>query len=258
MHIVGIVAARMASTRYPNKPMVPILGMPMIGHVYHRSRLATSLDDLWVATCDRELVDYVESIGGKAVMTSDHHERATERIAEAVPIIEAQTKVRIDAAALLQGDEPMILPSMIDELVAPMRHSVTGASVVNLMSAIETNEEFADPNTVKVVLDSRGNALYFSREPIPSTKKFTGPIPRWKQLGMIIFSRQALMDYVGLTPTPLEQIESVDMNRLLEHGRSIRMIPTKHRTAAVDRPADRDAVESLMRDDALLPTYLRA
>lgn len=256
MHVVGIAAARMASTRYPNKPMVEILGMPMIGHVLHRSRMAKSLNDVWVATCDQSIIDYVESIGGKAVMTSDQHQRATERIAEAVPIIEKRTKKKIDVAALLQGDEPMLLPEMVDALIKPMRARGRKPDVANLISPIETDEDFNDPNTVKVVLDRKSNAMYLSREPIPSPKKFSGETPRWKQLGMIAFTRRALMDYVKLEPTPLEIIESVDMNRFLEHGKRIRMIPALWKTAAVDTPGDRDRVERLMRNDSLLSRYL--
>jgi 3-deoxy-manno-octulosonate cytidylyltransferase (CMP-KDO synthetase) len=255
MHIVGIAAARMASTRYPDKPMVPILGMPMIGHVYYRSRMAKSLDDVWVATCDQSIVDYIESIGGNAVMTANSHERATERIAEALVSIEERTGKRIDAAALLQGDEPMILPSMIDELIAPMRAPTPPAPVVNLISEITTDEEFNDPNTVKVVMDRNRCALYLSREAIPSNKKYSGALPRWKQLGMIAFTRDALLDYVQLEPTQLEIIESVDMNRLVEHGRKLCMIPTAHRTAAVDTPADRERVEALMQSDPLCREY---
>lgn len=247
----------MASTRYPDKPMVPILGMPMIGHVYNRSRQAKSLDDLWVATCDRSIYDYVESIGGQAVMTKDSHERATERIAEAMVTIEEKSNARVDAAVLLQGDEPMILPGMIDDLCAPLRAVSPPPAVVNLISAIDTDEEFLDPNTVKVVLGTDDRILYLSREAIPSRKKFSGEIPRWKQLGMIAFTREALIGYIGLEPTPLEIIESVDMNRLIEHGQIIRAVPTRIRTAAVDTPGDRDRVEGLMRNDSLLSSYLR-
>jgi 3-deoxy-manno-octulosonate cytidylyltransferase (CMP-KDO synthetase) len=256
LNVIGIAAARMASTRYPDKPMVPILGMPMIGHVLHRSRMATTLDDVWVATCDQAIVDYVRSIGGKAVMTASTHERATERIAEAMQKIEAETGRRVDVAALLQGDEPMLVPQMIDELIGPMRAPVP-PPVVNLISAIDAEDEFTDPNTVKVVLGTGRDILYLSREPIPSRKKFSGDVPRWKQLGMIAFTRDALLDYVALPATPLEIIESVDMNRLLEHGRRIHAVPTAYRTAAVDTPADRDRVERFMTGDPLLSSYLR-
>ena len=251
--VVAIIAARMASTRFPDKPLAPILGVPMIGHVYHRTRMARGIDEVWIATCDESIMEYARSIGAPAVMTRDTHERATDRIAEAVPLIEAQTDTRIDVALLVQGDEPMLVPAMLEDLVAPMLEE--SVQVANLMSEIETAAEFEDPNAVKVVCDASGRALYFSREPIPSRTKHAGAVPMLKQLGLIAFTREALLEYTVLPPTLLEAIESVDMNRLLEHGRDIRMKATVHRTTAVDTPADLTRVENLMRLDPFLASY---
>ena len=242
MNVVAIIPARMASSRFPGKPMALINGMPMIGHVYHRSRMCKCLTDVWVATCDREIVDYIESIGGTAVMTAETHQRATDRAAEAIIKIEEKTGKSIDYVAMIQGDEPMLDPQMIDELVAPVLHD-PGLQVTNLIEMIHSQEDFENANAVKVVLDQEGFALYFSREPIPSRKKYKGEIPMWKQLGIILFSRKALLDYTQMLPTPLEIIESVDMNRFLEHGIKIKMIPTVHKTCGVDVPADIDIVE---------------
>jgi 3-deoxy-manno-octulosonate cytidylyltransferase (CMP-KDO synthetase) len=253
MNVVGFIAARMASTRYPGKPLAPIHGIPMLGHVYHRARLAKALDDVVVATCDDEILEYCDAIGAPGIRTRDTHERATERIAEALPYYERQTGKRVDVAVLVQGDEPMLVPDMLNELVAPMRREAL--AVGNLITPIADSEEFEDPNTVKTVRDQAGNALYFSREPIPSRRKFSGDVPRWKQLGLIAFSREALLSYIELAPTPLEEIESVDMNRLLEHGRQIRLIETRHRITAVDTPADLKRVERLMVDDTLVGSY---
>lgn len=150
-------------------------------------------------------------------MTSDAHQRATDRIAEALPYIEERTGRRVDIGVLVQGDEPMLVPEMLDELASPMRER--GVEVANLVAPIGGPEEFEDANTVKVVMDCDGFALYFSREPIPSRKKSEDAVPMWKQLGLIAFTREALVAYTRLEPTPLERIESVDMNRLLEHGR---------------------------------------
>lgn len=255
MNIVGIIPARMASSRFPNKPMAEILNMPMIGHVYHRSRMSTSLSDVWVATCDSEIVDYIESIGGKAVMTSDTHKRASDRAAEALLKIEKMTGATIDYVAMIQGDEPMLNPEMIGDLIEPVMQN-HALQVTNLIEMISFQEDFENANVVKVVIDQEGFALYFSREPIPSRKKFVGEIPMWKQLGIILFSRKALLDYTQIIPTPLEIIESVDMNRFLEHGIKIKMIPTVHKSIGVDVPADIDIVEPLLRKDALLPKYL--
>jgi 3-deoxy-manno-octulosonate cytidylyltransferase (CMP-KDO synthetase) len=235
--------------------MAKILGMPMIGHVYSRSKMCTCLSDVWVATCDKEIVDYVESIGGKAVMTADTHQRASDRSAEALLKIEKITGESIDYVAMIQGDEPMLNPQMINDLVSPLANN-PGLQVVNLMEMIHSQEDFENANVVKVVLDQEGFAIYFSREPIPSSKKYTGEIPMWKQLGIILFSRKALLDYAQMIPTPLEIIESIDMNRFLEHGIKIKMIPTVHKSIGVDVPTDIDVVEPLLRKDALIEKYL--
>lgn len=256
MNIIAIVPARMASSRFPGKPMVMINGMPMIGHVYKRSCMCTNLSNVWVATCDREIVDYVESIGGRAVMTADTHQRASDRAAEALLKIEELIGKTIDYVAMVQGDEPMLDPMMIDELVLPVLNDPE-LQVTNLITRIDSPEEFENSNVVKVVLDQHNFALYFSREPIPSRKKYKGDIHMWKQLGLILFSRKALLDYARMAPTPLEIIESVDMNRFLEHGVKIKMVPTTHRVFGVDVPEDLQTVGSLIRKDPLTEKYLQ-
>ncbi|NUO38783.1 MAG: 3-deoxy-manno-octulosonate cytidylyltransferase [Gemmatimonadaceae bacterium] len=253
MHVVGFIAARMASTRYPGKPLAPIRGVPMIGHVFHRARLARTLDDVVVATCDDAILEYCDGIGAMGIRTRDTHERATDRIAEALPYYEEATGHRVDVAVLVQGDEPMLVPEMLDELVAPMR--ADALSIGNLISPIGSAEEFEDPNTVKAVRDRDDFALYFSREAIPSRAKYSRAVPMWKQLGLIAFRRDALLDYTQLAPTPLEEIESVDMNRVLEHGRRIKLVETRHRTTAVDTPGDLARVDALMANDPLMATY---
>jgi len=245
----------MASSRFPGKPMKLLSGMPMIGHVYHRTKMCEHLTDVWVATCDGEIIDYIESIGGKAVMTADTHQRASDRAAEALLKIEKLAGIAIDYVAMIQGDEPMLNPQMISELIAPVQKDL-GLQVTNLITKIDSSEEFENANAVKVVLDCEGFALYFSREPIPSRKKYSGDIPMWKQLGIILFSRKALLDYTQMAPTPLEIIESVDMNRFLEHGIKIKMIPTAHRIFGVDVPGDLQAVEPLLRKDLLTERYI--
>lgn len=255
MNIVGIIPARMAASRFPDKPMAPILGMPMIGHVYLRSCFCKGLTDVWVATCDEVILNYIHSIGGKAVMTADTHQRASDRAAEALLKIEKSTGRRVEYAAMIQGDEPMLAPDMLDDLIRPVLENPQ-IRVTNLINRIEDDEEFNNSNVVKVVRDREGFALYFSREPIPSKRKFSGELPRWKQLGIILFSREALLDYIGLTPTPLEIIESVDMNRFLEHGIRIKMVETTFKSSGVDVPADVPYVEKQLRQDRLLHQYM--
>ena len=172
MKIIGIIPARMASSRFPGKPLAKIRGIPIVGHVYFRSKLCKTLDEVYVATCDNEIVDYIESVGGKAIMTSDTHERASDRTAEAMLRIEKETGRKIDIVVMIQGDEPMLYPEMVDMAIKPMLEDST-MQVVNLMSPLKSREEHEDVNEVKVVVDLKGFALYFSREPIPSWKKGT-------------------------------------------------------------------------------------
>lgn len=257
MNIIGMIPARMASTRFPNKPMAKILGIPMIGHVYYRCKMCTLLNDVWVATCDKEVYDYIESIGGKAVMTADTHERASDRCAEAMLKIEEQSGVRVDILSMIQGDEPMVYPEMIGEALQPMIDD-DKILITNLLGEITSQEEFEDPNQVKVVVDKFSNALYFSREPIPSRKKYTGPVPMFKQVPIIPFRRDFLIEYNRMKQTPLEIIESVDMMRIVENGLKIRMVRTKFNTHAVDTTDDLLLVEQLMEIDHLVKIYERA
>jgi 3-deoxy-manno-octulosonate cytidylyltransferase (CMP-KDO synthetase) len=257
VNIVGMIPARMASTRFPNKPMAKINGIPMIGHVYHRCKMCMLLSDVYVATCDQEVFEYIESIGGKAVMTSDAHERASDRCAEGMIKIEEQTGRRVAILAMIQGDEPMVYPEMISEALQPMIDD-PNVLITNLLGQILTQDEFEDPNQVKVVVDVEGNALYFSREPIPSRKKYSGQVPMFKQVPIIPFRRDFLIEYNNMEQTPLEIIESVDMMRIVENGIKIRMIKTKYETHAVDTASDLQQVEELMKEDSLVRLYERA
>lgn len=253
MKVLGVLPARMAATRFPNKPMALIQGMPMIGHCYLRSRMCDLLDEVYVATCDNEIKEYVESIGGKAVLTADTHERASERSAEALLNIEKETGLHFTHVVMIQGDEPLVDPDMIKEAIVPMTRQEL--QVCNLMAKLHTDEERDNPNNVKVVTDLGGNALYFSREPIPSKKKWSKETPSFRQLGLIAFTRETLLKFVAIETTPLEIIESVDMNRFLEHCIPIRMVVTKFAADSVDTPEDLQRVDVKMKNDPLFMTY---
>jgi len=245
MNIVALIPARMGSSRFPGKPMAPLLGKPMIGHVYERVSQNPLLTATVVATCDREIYEYIESIGGRAVMTGSHHERASDRCAEALEILEKENGLLYDIVVMVQGDEPMTHPDMITEAVQPMLDDPS-LVITNLLGKIQSSKEFEDRNCIKAVCDLQGNALYFSREPIPT--RFSGKdIPMGKQVCIIPFRREFLLQYTKLSPTPLEIVESVDMMRVLEHGMKVRMVPTRHNTHAVDTPADLRNVEQLMQ-----------
>lgn len=245
MNILALIPARMGSSRFPGKPMAPILGKPMIGHVYERVARSPLLAVTAVATCDREIFDYIESIGGIAVMTSDTYERASDRCAEALLKLEEANGTRYDIVVMVQGDEPMTHPDMISEAVQPMIDD-PAIRVVNLLGQIKDAAEFEDRNCIKVVCDLNRDALYFSREPIPTRCK-VAEIPMGKQVCIIPFRRDFLLEYTRLAPTPLEIAESVDMMRVLEHGMKVRMVPTRHDTQAVDTPDDLRKVEHLIQ-----------
>jgi 3-deoxy-manno-octulosonate cytidylyltransferase (CMP-KDO synthetase) len=250
MNIISIIPARMGSSRFPGKPMKDICGMPMIGHVYKRVKMSKTLSEVYVATCDKEIYDYIESIGGKAVMTSDCHERCSDRCAEAMLKIEMETGEKCDIMVMVQGDEPLTFPEMIDEAVKPMLQD-TSLVITNLVADLESIEAFENPNEVKVVMDKEGFALYFSREPIPSRKKGVLDVPMKKQVCVIPFTRDFLLEYNAMEPTPLEIIESVDMMRILENGQKVKMIPTRYKTKAVDTQEDLIKVSEMMHIDSL-------
>ncbi len=249
MKVIAVIPARMGSSRFPGKPLAPLLGRPMIEHVYRRTALSAALAEVVVATCDREIHDAAEAFGARAVMTADTHERASDRVAEAARETDA------DVVVLVQGDEPMTMPGMIDAAVAPFA-SDPAVKCVNLAKRIENEADFDDPNTIKVVMDRNDDALFMSRQPIPTRPKGTfATITAYKQVCIIPFRRDALERYASLPPTPLEIAESVDMMRFIEHGVPVRMVETEFDTQAVDTPADLERVEALMRDDPLVVTY---
>lgn len=254
MKILGIVPARMAATRFPNKPMALIEGMPMIGHCYLRSIMCKILNEVYVATCDKEIYDYILSIGGKAIMTSVVHERATERSAEALLNIEKNDpSIEYDIVVMIQGDEPLINPLMINEVVEPLLNG--NNQVSNLMVRLKNISEAQNRNFVKVVTDNTGQALYMSREPIPSSSKYNEEIEFFRQLGLIAFTREALLTFVKLPASRLEIIESVDMNRFLENQVSIAMSLSDFESDSVDTIEDLQVVTDKMKKDFLFSKY---
>jgi len=254
MNIIGIIPARMASSRFPGKPMATILDIPMIGHVFFRSKMSNLLENVYVATCDQVIFDYISEIGGMAIMTSNSHERASDRVSEALKSIEEKTGRHVDIIVMIQGDEPMVHPEMIDEAFTPMIQDES-ILVANLMTRIKSTTEHDDHNEIKVVVDQNNFALYFSREPIPSRVREGENSPFYKQVCIIPFRRDFLMKYCLLEPTPLEISESVDMLRVLEHGHKVKMIQTQYDVYSVDTEADRQKVEKLMKNDDLIQQY---
>ena len=215
--------------------------------------MCADLSGTYVATCDQEIRDYVESIGGEAIMTSATHERASDRAAEAMLEIEKRIGSKIDIVVMVQGDEPMVTPVMISQALAPFQD--VNVNVVNLMSRISTVSEFEDPNEIKVVVDKRDNAIYFSREPIPTRKKGITDVPMLKQVCIIPFRRDYLIKFNSMGETQLERIESVDMMRIVENGDQVKMVMTDAESYSVDTPDELKSVEKKMRNDKLHSIY---
>lgn len=256
MRIVGIAPARMASGRFPGKPMAKIHGIPMIGHCYFRSKMSKVLDDVYVATCDQEIYDYIQSVGGKAVMTKDTHEMCTDRVVEATQKLEKELGQPFDIVVNIQGDQPMVFPQMIDDVVRPL---VEDRSIVcsTMMARMKSFSEHDDPNRVKIVVDKDGFAMYMTREPIPSRKKWksTVPLSMYVHVAIIPFRRDFLMQFGTFSMTPLESVESIDYLRVMENGYRIKMVLTDLETETVDTPEDLAKVQRMMANDPLMPQY---
>ena len=252
---VSIIPARMDSTRLPGKPMKEILGMPMIQHVFNRAKLISNTDEVCVATCDEIIFDLITSLGGLAVMTSKSHERATDRTAEALVKLKEDHNKEFDVVAMIQGDEPMFSP---DEVGLGISQLIDNPylNIVNLMNKAESFEQLNDANNVKVVTDCNNNALYFSREPIPSNWKKNNHQKRFIQTGLIIFRVPYLYKYLSLDITPLEEIESCDMLRVLENGEKVYMLEVPTRSIGVDVENDLKEVEFLLKNDSIAANYL--
>ena len=238
--IVTIIPARMGSSRFPGKPLAPLQGRTMIEQVWRAAAMCASAAETYVATCDQEIKQVVESFGGQVIMTSPLHERASDRVAEAAEHISA------DIVIMVQGDEPLITPEMIVTTVAPMLDDCS-IDCTNLIRRINDPAEYMDPNTVKVVMDSKNDALYFSRAPIPAIDSSElASVPVYKQVCVIPFRRTFLSEFTRLKPTALEGAESIDMLRALEHGHRVRLVETQMETHAVDTPEDLRLVETLL------------
>ena len=239
--IVGIIPARYASSRFPGKALADLAGKPMVQHVVERAARATLLDEVLVATDDARIAEAVCRFGGKACMTSPTHPSGTDRIAEVV------RDMACDLVVNIQGDEPLIEPSVIDQAVTPLADdsSIGMGTLARPMGVAEA----ADPSKVKVVVDRQGFALYFSRSRIPYIRDDTPPPserPYLLHMGLYVYRRETLLRLAGLAPTPLEERERLEQLRALEHGVRIRVVITEHQSFGVDTPADLERVRRMM------------
>ncbi len=239
--VVVMIPARMGSSRFPGKPLAKILDLPMIEHVRRRVALCDIADEIYVATCDDEIRDVVESYGGKVIMTADTHERCTDRIEEAAVNLDSGIVVNV------QGDEPLILPQAVQAVAQPLtEHEEELCSC--LVYPINDLAELKNVNVVKTVLAQDNHIMYFSRSPIPHFKVYEGCLI-YKQSGIMAFQKEFLHEFSRLSPTPLEKAESVDMLRILEHGYRIMGVITPYAIQGVDIPEDITRVERVLSED---------
>jgi 3-deoxy-manno-octulosonate cytidylyltransferase (CMP-KDO synthetase) len=240
--VVVVIPARYGSTRLPGKPLVSIAGKPMIQRVFERAKLAQCVNQVIVATDDERIVKAVEAFGGEARMTRSDHRTGTERVAEVAAHVEGDVFVNV------QGDEPLLDPAAVDAAVASLLEDPP-ASIATVATPIKTPADIMDPNVVKTVLDFEGNAIYFSRAPIPWVRDTGSKVlaRHLKHLGLYVFDREALLEYPTLPPGELERIEQLEQLRWLENGWKIRVAEVEHDAVSVDVPEDVARVEKLLQ-----------
>ena len=250
---VAIIPARWASTRFPGKPLAQIQNKPMIQWVVEQAQKASRISEVIVATDDIRIVEAVHGFGGKAVMTSPDHATGSDRIAEVA------SGLKCDIVVNVQGDEPLIPPQNIDQVVDTLEKDPS-LNVATLMMAINDPDEIADPHVVKVVADQKGRALYFSRSPIPfhrdewksgspeDLSKSKDKVMRqvYKHVGLYAYTRSFVLELSRMAPTPLEQLEKLEQLRILEHGIPIQIGITEQPSMGVDHSEDLERVERFL------------
>ena len=240
MKSICVIPARYSSTRLPGKPLKDICGKPMICRVYERASLAKSVAEVIVATDDARIFDAVEKNSGRAIMTRADHKTGTDRLAEV-----AEKFPDVEVIVNVQGDEPLIEPSLIDELIAEFVKD-KNLQMATVATELTDADEMKNPNNVKVVIDKNNNALYFSRSLIPYPRN-AGKSKVFKHIGIYAYRRNFLLDYAKMIPTPLEQSESLEQLRALENGFKIRVIKSSCRFIGVDTAEDLELVNQIYR-----------
>jgi len=243
---LGVIPARYHSTRLAGKVLIDIAGKPLIQHVYERARKAKRLDALWVATDDKRIQQTAESFGAKAIMTSPDHRSGTDRIAEVIETLPIKIVVNI------QADEPLVAPSMIDLLIETLQKEKQDVGVTTLYRPLRrlTDEgDLTDPNVVKVVMDQKKYALYFSRSAIPFSKQTSKTSNYSKHLGFYAYRKELLLRWSQFLPSPLEESEGLEQLRLLEHGEKIRMVESPFNTVGVDTHEDLEKVRRILEKE---------
>ena len=239
MKVLCVIPARYASTRLPGKPLKDIAGKPMICRVYDRAVQAQKVADTVVATDDERILAAVEAHGGRAMMTRADHPTGTDRLAEVAAAFPA-----VDLIVNVQGDEPLIEPGLIDELVTAFEEDAA-LQMATVKTRMDDSEEIANPNNVKVVTDKQGYALYFSRSVLPYPRNAGCPV--YKHIGIYAYKRDFLLNYAKMPATPLEQSESLEQLRALENGYRIKVVETTAKFVGVDTAEDLAKVNEIYR-----------
>ena len=240
MKIICVIPARYASTRLPGKPLKDICGKPMICRVYDRAKLAKNISDVIVATDDDRIFQAVEKNSGRAMMTRADHKTGTDRLAEvAEKFSDAEVVINV------QGDEPLIEPTLIEELAKQFEDE--NLQMATVATELTDAEEMKNPNNVKVVIDKNNNALYFSRSLIPYPRN-EGKAKVFKHIGIYAYRRNFLLDYAKMQPTELEQAESLEQLRALENGFKIRVIKSDCKFVGVDTEEDLKLVNEIYKN----------
>ena len=239
-HIIGIIPARWASSRFPGKPLHPLLGKPLLQHVFERATLCTELDELVIATDDDRIAALCKTIGAKVIHTRSDHPTGTDRIAEAAEQCEAATHV-----INIQGDEPLLEPELVDTLARELRKD-WDLPMITAGSPLDNPELIADSNIVKLVINRNRNALYFSRSPIPFRRSDAPSLPTYRHLGIYGYRVDFLNHFINRPPSPLEMAEGLEQLRALEDGATIRVHLTEHEAIGLDSPDQIPLIESLL------------
>ncbi|MCH1500627.1 MAG: 3-deoxy-manno-octulosonate cytidylyltransferase [Akkermansiaceae bacterium] len=232
--------ARWASSRFPGKPLHPLLGKPLLQHVFERASLCAELDELVIATDDDRITALCKTIGAKVIKTRPDHPSGTDRIAEAAQQCEAASHV-----INIQGDEPLLEPELVDTLARELRED-SNIPMITAGSPLDDPELLADSNIVKLVIDRNQNALYFSRSPIPFRRSDTPSLPTYRHLGIYGYRVDFLKHFITLPPSALETAEGLEQLRALENGATIRVHLTEHEAIGLDSPDQIPLIESLL------------
>lgn len=243
----------MGSRRYNGKPLKKLLNVPLISHCYERCKIALGAENVYVATCDKEIEKYIKNIGGKVILTSKNHKRASTRTSEALLKIEKKINRNIDIVIMYQGDEPLVNPLYLKKMLKLFDNKST--KIVNLIYKTNSLNLLKDRNNVKLVVNKKNEAIYFSRELLPSDWLKYNNYYGYIQTGVIAFRRKELIQFNRIKETNLEIFESVDMNRIIENSGIINVLKTNDTLISVDNAKDLKVAESYLKKDNVFLKY---